>query len=450
MILVPRRCARTLSLAWSLGVGTASSLVGCVVPPPTPDMRPIVKAGATASGLVPLQFDDNRVFVPVVLIGADGREHPTLAFLNPGFAGPALSNALYRDLSVGEGQPLRMRIGRVEIVIDSRTVQPESEVLDFQLHLTPGRQPTTPEAQAAYATKKAQGRGGLMKTLVGPLPVEAVLPAGLLLPYRVTLDYGARALSLEPPGGPPPQGVAVPVRVSPSTGFATVSAMIGGERRALVIDAGGSFSALRLGLAQRLAHDHPDWLLSEGGVGEANATLSPNDVAAPVLRAPEARVGPLSVAPFDVMGFGVPGPVGALVTPAFWRYYSDKAGERVDGWMAGNVLKSFRLTIDYPHRMSWWLQERPLDTIELDQVGLVLSRNGQAVTVAGIARKNGRPTVAGVLPGDRLVSIDDHAVAGLTRGQLLADLHGRSEESRNLILIRKGERIEVRAPVTGF
>ena len=51
---------------------------------------------------MPFQLDDNRVFVPVVLIGADGREHPTLAFLNPGFAGPALSNALYRQLGVAE------------------------------------------------------------------------------------------------------------------------------------------------------------------------------------------------------------------------------------------------------------------------------------------------------------------------------------------------------------
>ena len=78
MILVPRRRARSLLLASMLGVAAASSLVGCVVPPPTPDMRPMVEANATASGPVPFQVDDNRVFVTVVLIGADGREHPTL------------------------------------------------------------------------------------------------------------------------------------------------------------------------------------------------------------------------------------------------------------------------------------------------------------------------------------------------------------------------------------
>ncbi len=180
------------------------------------------------------------------------------------------------------------------------------------------------------------------------------------------------------------------MRVNPATGFATVDAVIDGERRAMVIDDGGSFSALRLGLANALAARHPNWLRSRGGVGEANLSLGDSDVGAPVIRAPEARLGALILKPFDLVGFGVPGPVGAIATPAFWRYYSDKAGERVDGWIAGNVLKSFRLTLDYPHRMSYWRQEAPLDTGELDQVGLVLSRDGRTVTVAGVARK-GRP-----------------------------------------------------------
>ena len=122
----------------------------------------------------------------------------------------------------------------------------------------------------------------------------------------------------------------------------------------------------------------------------------------------------------------------------------------MDGWIAGNVLKSFRLTFDYPHRMSYWRQEAALDTAELDQVGLVLSRTGRSVTVAGIALKAGRATVASVLPGDRLISIDGRPVDGLTRGQLLLALHGRPRETRDLVLSRHGRRLNVQAPVTGF
>ena len=446
MNVVARLCARTLPLALTVG----TSLTACVVAPPVPDMRQASRAVAVSSGPVPFKLDDNRVFVPVTLIGANGQALRTLAFVNMGFAGPALSNSLYRDLGLAEGRPLRMRIGATEIAIDPRTVQPESEVLDFQLHLLPRQSPTTPDEQAAYAAKEAQGPGGLMKAMVGPLPVGAVIPAGLLTPYRVTLDYGARTLSLDPPSGSSPGGEAVPMRANPATGFATVDAVIAGERRAMVIDCGGSFSSLRLGLARALAARRPDWLRSEGGVGEANLSLSEADVGAPVLRAPEARLGPLALAPFDLSGFGVPGPVGAVATRAFWRYYSAKAGERVDGWIAGNVLKSFRLTLDYPNRMSYWRQEAPLDTAELDQVGLVLARDGRTVIVAGIARRSGRQSVTGVAPGDELISVDGESVDGLTRGKLLASLHGQPGSERRLVLSRKGEHLEIRAPVTPF
>ncbi len=88
--------ARTLPLALVLG----TALAACVTPPPTPDMREgAADASPVASGPVPITFDDNRVFVPVTLIGVDGRERRTLALVNQGFAGPTLANALYRELA---------------------------------------------------------------------------------------------------------------------------------------------------------------------------------------------------------------------------------------------------------------------------------------------------------------------------------------------------------------
>ena len=442
---------RPRPLVSALALVIAMALPGCITPPPVPDMRQAVRSpGAAASGPVPFQLDDNRVFVPVTLIGADGRERRTLAFVNMGFAGLALSNKLYRDLGVGDGRALRMRIGMTEISIDPETVQPESEVLDFQLHFLPTRGPAGPAEQGAYAARKAQGPGGLMQAMVGPLPVGAVLPAGLLALSRVTLDYGALTLSLDPAGGPAPAGIAVPLRVNPATGFAVVDAIVGDERRTLVIDDGSSFSSLRRDLAWATARRHSDWLRSKGGIGEANLSLSAADVGAPVLRTPQLRIGGLSMASFDVSGFGAPGLVGLVANPAFWRYYSAKAGEHVDGWIGGNVLKSFRLTVDYPNRISYWQQEAPLDLGELDQVGLVLVRDGSTVTVAGIARKRSQPTVTGVLPQDRLVAVDGHVVAGSTRGQLLGLLHGRPGEAHLLSLNRGGAAIKLTAPVTAF
>ena len=83
----------------------------------------------------------------------------------------------------------------------------------------------------------------------------------------------------------------------------------------MVIDCGGSFSSLRLGVAKAIAQRRPEWLRSEAGIREANLSLSEADVGAPVLRAPNAQIGGVALAPFDLSGFGVPGPVGAIATP---------------------------------------------------------------------------------------------------------------------------------------
>ena len=134
----------------------------------------------------------------------------------------------------------------------------------------------------------------------------------------------------------------------------------------------------------------------------------------------------------------------------FDKIYSAKAGEPVDGMLGGNVLKRFRLAIDYPNRMTYWLQQAPLDTHDLDQVGLTLAREKAVTTIAGIAQKNGADTVTGVAVGDKLLKIDGRDTATMTRGELLAALHGKPGETRHLTLERDSKPFEIDAPVTGF
>jgi len=114
------------------------------------------------------------------------------------------------------------------------------------------------------------------------------------------------------------------------------------------------------------------------------------------------------------------------------------------------VLKIFRLTLDYPNRRIYWLQQAPLDTHDLDQVGLTLAREKAITTVAGIAQKNGADTASGIAVGDKLLKIDGHDTLAMTRGELLAALHGRPGEMRRLTLERDGKPFEIDAPVTGF
>ncbi len=144
------------------------------------------------------------------------------------------------------------------------------------------------------------------------------------------------------------------------------------------------------------------------------------------------------------------GALGGLVEDKFWDWYSAKAGEKVSGAIAGNTMKSFRITFDYRNGMSYWLQEAPLDAHDLDQVGITLVHLGGHTGIVGIAKKNGVETVSGVQPGDEILAIDGHPTAAMTRGEVLDALHGMPGERKHLTLKRKGQTVEIDAPVTAF
>jgi len=122
----------------------------------------------------------------------------------------------------------------------------------------------------------------------------------------------------------------------------------------------------------------------------------------------------------------------------------------VIGWIGGNVLKSYRLTIDYPNRLLYWQRQRPPDRTALDAVELTLRRDGPDYFVAGVASKDGRATVAGVEVGDKLVRVDGKPMREASLGAVFAALHGRPGEPRRLDLERAGEPVSVTAEVTAF
>jgi C-terminal processing protease CtpA/Prc len=122
----------------------------------------------------------------------------------------------------------------------------------------------------------------------------------------------------------------------------------------------------------------------------------------------------------------------------------------VIGWLGGNVLKQFRLTIDYPNHTMYWLKQDEPDSHDLNQVGLTLRSDNGAFYVAAIATQHGRATVAGVLAGDKLVRVDDLDLSTATWGQVFAALHGSPGQSRRLILERGGVRRSVSGKVTRF
>ncbi|MGH7650045.1 MAG: hypothetical protein ACREND_18205 [Gemmatimonadaceae bacterium] len=160
------------------------------------------------------------------------------------------------------------------------------------------------------------------------------------------------------------------------------------------------------------------------------------------------QVGRLTLA--QVGALGVSGGRGADTSQAFMDWYSTKNIVPVLGWIGGNVLAQFRVTIDYPHRTMYWLRESEPDTADLSQVGLTLRTSHGGIYVVAVATKNGKPTVEGVQPGDQLISVGGHVLTSGTLGQIFASMHGESGATRKLVLERKGTRFTVVAPITAF
>ena len=431
------------ALARMLLLALIPALSGCLKMPPIPDARGAYSVSGDPSVTVPFILDDNRMYVDIAFVKPDGGLHRTRAAVNMGSSAFVLSNTLYRALSA-DTRAVRAQIGTMMIAMDPRVVQPEDQANTISLHLNPFRAPPT-------SAEIAQGPGGKMAAFAGPMNVEATIPPGLLAQFETVLDYGDKTLTLAQPGTLKPEGIPIPIRVDGTSGFFTLDVTIGEETYAAVLDNGGSYSVFRTERIAAWAKAHPGWLRSTQPIGESNYMMAAGgDIDSPVLKIPSASLGTLQLEELGVTTFMPGGLRARLARGMFWDWFSEKAGEEVNGWIGGNVLKSFRVTLDPAHRTSYWLQQAPLDTRDLDQVGLALIRTGPRVTVGGIAQKNGIATVAGVMPGDEITRIDNRPVAPMTRGELLGALHGTPGERKHLKLTRKGQEIGAEMTVTGF
>jgi len=59
-------------------------------------------------------------------------------------------------------------------------------------------------------------------------------------------------------------------------------------------------------------------------------------------------------------------------------------------------------------------------------------------------------TVSGAQPGDEILAIDGRPTSAMTRGEVLDALHGTPGARKHLTLKRKGQTVEIDAPVTAF
>ena len=381
-----------------------------------------------SAGTVPFIFDDNRVFAQLTFVRPDGAFRNAIAFVDLGTPRMVIDQELREELQPDQNKPLLLRVGNLDIPIDSSAIE-----TDTGLGFT--------------------GRDGKRS-----IPVEAILPGSLLKNFQVVFDYAKRTLTIARPDTLGGKGDGVPCRVNEKTGLISVTATIAEHSYAFAIDCGSAYSWIRHDVAQQWVKAHPDWERGTGAVGEANMQTRTDsaEARATILRLPQIRFGSLQLKQIGVLGISAeappipPAPGESAVHGDFFDWYSKKSPEPVIGWIGGNVLKGFRVMIDFPRRMIYWERQGELDPHDLDQVGVTLEKRDLGYFVAGIAQIHGQPTVDTVRVGDRLMQVDHLQLSNATRGAIFAALHGRPGSVRTLVVERDGKRLNAAVKVTAF
>jgi hypothetical protein len=373
-----------------------------------------VRAQSASSGAVSFALGGNRIYAHMEFITPQGKPRKALVFVDLGSPAMILSKDLYAELNIGSSKTVGLRIGKMDIDVESAGLTSE-DWLPFSI-------------------------GEHRK-------VEGLLPASILQYYQVRFDYAARTMTLARPATFKLQGMAIPFRINPKTGLIAVDATIDGQTHPMTIDNGSGYTWIRKSVAQDWFPRHPDWQRGIGAVGPSNMRMANDGIEATgtLLRIPEIKLGSLLIEQAGALAIA-PDDQGH----DFMDWYSAKNAVPVIGWLGGNVLRHFRITVDYPQRISYWEYQSALDSHDLDYVGLTLLFKDGEYFVAAIAARNAQPTVMGAKVGDKLVRIGALKTRGASREAVFAAMHGMAGEKRSLVLEREGARVKVQTCVTGF
>jgi hypothetical protein len=375
---------------------------------------PCVGSQTPSSGTAPFILEGNRVYAELTFVRQDGTLHKALAFVDLGSPSTILSEALFKELQLDKKKPLTFEVGDMPVRVDPSAV--------------------TSNAWLPYS-------------LGDHRRVEALLPAGVMQKYQVVIDYAHRTLTLAQPNTLKPAGAPVPLRVNEKTGLIVIDVSINGRAYPVTIDNGSAYTWLRKTTVLEWLDVHPDWQRGTSAVGASNMRMADDGIEAAgvLVRIPEIKLGSLLLEQVGALAIGP-----SSTNWDFIDWYSEKNPGSVIGWLGGNILQGFRITIDYPNHMTYWLRQSKLDPHDLDQVGLTLKSIGGEYFVAAIATQHGKPTVEGVQTGDKLLQIGTLHTDTATWGAIFSAMHGKPGEIRTLLLERDTKKLTVRAKVVVF
>ncbi len=374
---------------------------------------PLRAAQRPAAVTVPMRLELDRPYIDVSLTGPGGGTVRAHAWVDTGGGAIMLSAGLARRLGVKPtGKPMREE-GHALVSVDA----PALRIGNMPLTLVKPR--------AVVVTDEPHG---LDRT-----DAEMALPGSMLRNYVVTFDYPAQTFSVARPEGAHPAGRPVRSFIG-SAGMPVVWLDVAGQSQGFLLDTGGQVCMISRPRLDDWIKSAPTWKHVTGAYGPANMLFA-GDRAALMLRIGELRWGPFALRD-----------AAAVSRPAgtYERWMSGMLERPVIGSIGGNVLRDFRVTIDYPAGKVYLLRQ-PLSSKPAlpAMVGITLvaaPRGGYAI--AGTAAH-----VQGIRPGDRLLRIDGRDVRGVSYDRVVEWLGGAPGQTPVLGLSRAGQRLTVMASV---
>jgi hypothetical protein len=268
---------------------------------------------------VPLHLEGNRPFVDVTLRAADGRTRTARFLVDSGGGGFLLTEPLAKELGLG--------LGEVE----------EEEGTKFASVTTPLQASVGTMALDLDPTRIAVEIGGdNILPAAAPGHADGLLPGHVLAHYDVVFDYPAGTFTLARVGALPHQGTPRAMPVQARSGFPRTELEIDGTTHGFLVDTGASFTMVSTKLLEAWGSAHPDWPRQSGAVGEAT-TLGGQALETMTVRG--ARWGATDLGELALV---------SQQAGVFEKWMSSMTAAPIVGSLAGNVLKRFRLELDYP------------------------------------------------------------------------------------------------------